>query len=1146
MKKLVLLFSFLCLNLAVFSQDTVWVQTFTWDSAGRVGNFDFPDEPANSWQKITMLYNMRCHDVAVGSGNVGCREWDYSCNTFIIDSTLIDSTRFTRLDHFITDFDNQAGIEFRYTTQPVFSYYRFNQQEVTYTSSSGETQSQVGDEETPLALVEDAYPTFKNLYLFSASELMNAGVSQGKLSGMGLNISTAGGEARFFKVRMKETSNGTLEATAPELDDFTTVYFRDADFTTSGNKHLKFSQDFDWDGTSNVLVEISVSNAAPINPIEVMAQDITPGKGIATPIADNYFEFSGGGSVAFNGANLGNVSDAVTVAFWSYGNVDALPVNTSAFEAIDDADNRQMNVHLPWSNGRIYWDCGNDGSGYDRIDKAANPDDFEGQWNHFAFTKDATTGVMNIYLNGDLWHTGANRTKSIDLKQLIIGANINGGNGYRGNLDEFMIFDKALDETEVQSIMHQSLTVSPLTGNVVAYFPFNELTGNIAEDPTMVGQSATINGSVGRKKRYGDQLGTNFAAVSSRPTTTFYQGQYSRQVTDVEVLDSLQNTPNMVVAYGVDNSELIVLDTQFVWDVDRAFVYGEDGNIDDFVDVLPEGSIILQELEYYTKAPAKFEILSLVTPYGNGLDLGPEGVTFNIDVTDYAPILTGRKRMSLELGGQNQEEMDIRFMFVRGTPPREVKSIQNIWPFRRGYFDQILSDQFFEPRMVELNQDADNYMIRASITGHQQNGEFTIRNHYFNLNGGTKEFNFDVSKECSDIPIYPQGGTWLFDRAGWCPGDPTQLHLYDITDLTNGNEVEIDYGVNGLSMNEANYLVSAQLVSYGPINFTRDAEIMEIIRPTNQLEHARHNPACNYPTVRIRNNGSESLRTLEIEYGEKDGTKLTYNWSGNLLFGETEDVELPLEFFSFWQESEDPGVFEVSIRQPNGSQDEYQQNNIAQATFDRPQVFDRPLALEIKTNLRPQETRWRLKGMNGQVLLERQGQDANTLYSDELNLGRGCYTLEIEDSGDDGLYYWYWEQTGQTRGRGSARILEIYQNGIKIPARSFEPEFGRFIQFDLAVPADLSSTVEPGGFELLSVHPNPTTDFLNLDLEGFENQEFELHVTDARGQQVMVENIRVVGESHQQQIIVSDLPGGMYFVKITNGEKQWVRQFIKM
>jgi hypothetical protein len=30
------------------------------------------------------------------------------------------------------------------------------------------------------------------------------------------------------------------------------------------------------------------------------------------------------------------------------------------------AGNRVLNAHLPWSNGRVYWDAGNSGSAYDR------------------------------------------------------------------------------------------------------------------------------------------------------------------------------------------------------------------------------------------------------------------------------------------------------------------------------------------------------------------------------------------------------------------------------------------------------------------------------------------------------------------------------------------------------------------------------------------------------------------------------------------------------------------------------------------------------------------------------------------------------------------------------------------------------------
>ena len=86
------------------------------------------------------------------------------------------------------------------------------------------------------------------------------------------------------------------------------------------------------------------------------------------------------------------------VSFWSKGNEAVLPNNNSVFYAEDTANNRQLNVHLPWSNSRVFWDCGNDGTGYDRIDKATISVEYEGIWNHWAFTKNTTTGSMKIYL----------------------------------------------------------------------------------------------------------------------------------------------------------------------------------------------------------------------------------------------------------------------------------------------------------------------------------------------------------------------------------------------------------------------------------------------------------------------------------------------------------------------------------------------------------------------------------------------------------------------------------------------------------------------------------------------------------------------------------------------------------------------------
>ena len=78
-------------------------------------------------------------------------------------------------------------------------------------------------------------------------------------------------------------------------------------------------------------------------------------------------------------------------------------------EAEDASGNRLLNIHFPWSNGRIYWDAGYS-NGYDRIDRAAAAAEYEGQWNHWVFTKDAAAGKIGVFefdggVFADLWAT---------------------------------------------------------------------------------------------------------------------------------------------------------------------------------------------------------------------------------------------------------------------------------------------------------------------------------------------------------------------------------------------------------------------------------------------------------------------------------------------------------------------------------------------------------------------------------------------------------------------------------------------------------------------------------------------------------------------------------------------------------------------
>ncbi len=73
-----------------------------------------------------------------------------------------------------------------------------------------------------------------------------------------------------------------------------------------------------------------------------------------------------------------------------------------------------------------------------------------------------------------------------------------------------------------------------------------------------------------------------------------------------------------------------------------------------------------------------FELGSFITPYGKRLKMGGEnGWTWVYDVTDYAPLLRGKVDLK---SGNNQEMLDMRFIFIEGSPPRDVLSVENLYP----------------------------------------------------------------------------------------------------------------------------------------------------------------------------------------------------------------------------------------------------------------------------------------------------------------------------------------------------------------------------------------------------------------------------------------------------------------------------------
>ncbi|VGO13841.1 hypothetical protein PDESU_02398 [Pontiella desulfatans] len=169
------------------------------------------------------------------------------------------------------------------------------------------------------------------------------------------------------------------------------------------------------------------------------------------------------GALEFNGSTssdavvlpanvFGTVGSGITIAMWVKGDSAAQPRKDSVFYAEDSGGNRLLNIHLPWSDSKVYWDAGDSG-GYDRVSKTASAADYEGQWNHWAFTKDANAGRMSIYLNGSLWlsDTGTVTRMGGVMAEARLGSGV-GGNYYEGALDDVRVYNYALTEAEISAL----------------------------------------------------------------------------------------------------------------------------------------------------------------------------------------------------------------------------------------------------------------------------------------------------------------------------------------------------------------------------------------------------------------------------------------------------------------------------------------------------------------------------------------------------------------------------------------------------------------------------------------------------------------------------------------------------------------------
>lgn len=1120
--------------------DTTIVQTFTfeeqnnpdtpYDSPGRRW-FDFPEDDGTTYQKILMYHTLKCFEDGT-AGNLGfpCGEWDYLSYNYLFEHTgLLDSNLVT---HPLYLYDNQNIPQFIVQNEPYNNTYLVEQIALVIDNVIAETEYQIGDGLITTANTWANSKTLRNQYIWTADELSAAGLSAGFIHRLALNVFSMPNDLDFFTIRAAQSNLTTLDA--PFNGNMQTLYSLNTQINGTGWMYLNFLEGLEWDGTSSIILDFSCSNNDTANQMEFVADETMSNTGLYFAGDDKYIDFEWYDEVRVPAEAFDELDSEVTISFWMYGDPDFQPQDGTIFEGVNANNQRVLNSHLPWSNGRVYWDAGGEG-GYDRIDKLAGVADYEGKWNHWAFTKNTATGSMKIYLNGTLWHSGTNMDNSMaGIVKFSIGAAAGWSNFYNGRIDYFNMFSKELDQSVIQEWLYKSTdNTHPDYSFLEFSYEFNDANATPIVDASPNALDATTYGSPNRIPFRGHELYRNYTLTSIRPQIKFIIGEYETHVEFNQVSYDVQVAPVSVASYEADGNFAVLNDLTYYWPSGDATTYNPDGSILDAIEITGDLIFDNQNFSYYAppyEVVNRYEIGRYITPYGIGLDLGEEGWTWVYDVTDFAPLL--KNQVELEAGNW-QELLDLKFVFIEGTPVREVKRVERLWG---GDFALSTFEATVPERTVEIEDGEEGFRLKATTTGHQFSNptncaEFCYKTQSVDVNGST-QYSWQIMQECSANPLYPQGGTWIFDRAGWCPGAPGTTYDLELTPFINGDSFTVDY--DSQYDQYGNYVFEGYLITYGEINHQTDVEINDIIAPSKWKMKSRQNPICDNPIIRIRNNGSDPLTSCTITYTAAGVTE-SFDWTGNLGFLETEDVELVFNDPAFWNGPEDENVlFEVSVSNPNSTEDQNIFNNTATSSFQRPPRFsyddlqDNRLIIWVGTNSAPWETEVTLYDRLGNVVFHRDDYtQANSTHRDTIQLNAGCYLFHLKDNGFDGLSFF-----ANNDGNGSCRLKRVGAASLI----TFEPDFGKEILWHFVWETDIVSVEEETKPESqIRIFPNPGSGLFNLEL-GDMGKNLNIEVFNSTGALVSSISGQRPAEGMMFQLDLQNLTNGIYFVSVNDGK----------
>lgn len=533
-----------------------------------------------------------------------------------------------------------------------------------------------------------------------------------------------------------------------------------------------------------------------------------------------------------------------------------------------------------------------------------------------------------------------------------------------------------------------------------------------------------------------------------------------------------------------------------------------------------------------TKTGDTVELGRFISPYANAnYPRTPWSWTqrYVYDVTDFYTLLKDSATVRIQYSGYSWGFTgDINFEFIEGTPPRNVLGVERLWggSFPYGKTPSI------NDRLASMNKTAPantKYTeLGFTVSGHgsdaAQCSEFCRKFYEVNLNNNKFDKTDIWRDDCGSNHIYPQSGTWVYNRGNWCPGDIVFTNTHKLAGVTGGSnyDIDVEFETYTSASGNASYIVQGTVFYYDAFNKSVDASLNDIIAPTDHETHFRSNPLIGGPVVEVQNTGSTTITSIKFKYSILGGSgDEEYTWTGSLASLETAKVEFPV-FADLTKVTGSNNTFNVEIVEVNGSADEDATNNKMSSQFEAAPKFPNEIFVTLRTNNAP-ETSWKItKLSDNSTIASRNGSSPNSTYLDTVYFAPGAYRLEVTDNGCDGLSWW----AKPSAGTGSFAINRF---GSITPMQIkpyFSADFGCGFTYDFFTAWPEGVTDNSQVNTQLLAYPNPATDKIIVSLRGMDKVNGNLQVIDMTGRTVLAERITNTGLTFN----TSEFANGLYTI----------------